>query len=355
MRLEIRGPAARYCPRRRVQPPFGTNRHMRRFFFVAQIAMLPVVMGCGRLAGVMPQGPAAPTLEALARTVATPQGYLAQGAPAFFDRENLFKAIDGMAPEYVSYGCVALATLEWTNPQDAQEKIQAEIYDMGSALGAFGIYSRAHTGEGEFADVGEEAAVAEDAVELARGQYYVRLMGPLDSRPVLETMARAVVSHVPPGPRPDAFLRALPKEGRVARTERWIPDAAFGMDFMRAVLAARYRLDGKEIELYVAPFADEAAARSALSKFRQTVGKREPRTASGYFPGFAYADEWMGRVGVFQVGRQLAVVVGYEESAALEDLLRKVEVLQDMTGRAARYDSRSRAGRSQPVFMVDER
>lgn len=305
---------------------------MRRILLAAQIALFAVAVGCGRFPGVKQQRPSAPTLQALARTVLTPQGYLSHGVPVFFDRENLYQAINGMAPEYVSYGCVALAMVEWTRPQDEQEKVQAEIYDMGNALGAFGIYSRAHTGEGEFADVGEEAAVAEDAVEFARGQFYVRLMGPLDSRPALETMARAIVNQVPPGPRPDRFLRSLPREGRVARTERWIPEAAFGMDFMRTVLVARYRLGGREVELYLAPFADVAAACSALRKFRQAVNKREPKTTSGRFPGFEYTDKWMGRVGVFPVGRQLAVIVGYEKDVALEGLLHKTEALQNMTG-----------------------
>jgi len=305
---------------------------MRRFLLFGSVAVLALELGCARLNVSETRG-----VRALARNVAAPQGYLAQKSPGFFDRDNLYKAIDGMANEYISYGCRALAMLEWHGARGTEEKMQAELYDMGSPLGAFGIYSRAHVGTGDFADVGEEAAVAEDAVEFARGQFYVRLMGPLDSRPVLETVAKTVVAQVPAGPRPEQLAASLPPEGRVARSERWIPEAAFGMEFMRNVWAARYKLGDKNVELYLASLADPTTASAALRRFRETVKDRSPQTAEGKLPGFIYSDDYLGRVGVFQIERQLAVIVGYEKRPEIEALLQNV---------AASTSSRMSAGLS---------
>jgi len=294
---------------------------MRKFFWLNAIVV--AALGCGRFVGPTHQQ-TGPTLQTLARTLSAPQGYLAARPPAFFNRDNLFEAIDGMAPEYIGYGCKALAMLEWPPAQNKGEKVEAQLYDMGSPLGAFGIYSRAHVGKGEFADVGEEAAVAEDSVEFARGPYYVRLTGPPEARRLLEGLAKAIVAKVPPGPRPAQFIAALPTEGRIERSERWIPDSAFGMEFMRNVVAARYRVGGKEIELYLAPLAGIPEAKSALEQFRQTVKARSPQLTAEMQPGFTYSDQYLGPVGVFQPGPRLVVVVGYEKNAAIIALLQKL-------------------------------
>lgn len=302
---------------------------MRRLLLVVPAVALLSALGCGRLCAPTVRESAGPSLQEVARALPVPQGYVAQKAPSFFKRDNLYEAIDGQDGEYMSYGCVGMALVEWAKSKDAQEKIQAELSDMGTALGAFGMYSRAHVGKGEFANIGgEEAAVGEDSVELARGRFYVRLMGPPDTCQPLESLARTFVAKVPPGPRVEQLTAALPGEDRVASSERWIPDSAFGMNFLRNVLAARYQVGGKTVELYLAPFADASAARSALETFRETRKERTPQPATGGFPGFTYSDEWLGKIGVFQIGARLAVIVGYEPNPPVEALLRKIEAPQ---------------------------
>ncbi len=280
--------------------------------------------GCGHFAG-KGQIAGAPTLAALAQQAVAPAGYRPAGGPAFFNRDNLFEAIDGMAPEYISYGCKALAVWNWASLKSAEETIEAHIYDMGSALGAFGIYSRTHVGEGgEFVDIGEEAAVAEDSIEFARGQYFVKMSSTAEgARAALENAARALVGKIPPGPPLNELIAALPSEGRVPRSERWVPDAAFGMDFMRDVLVARYEVGGKTVEVHRAPFADIAAAQKALAAFRAAVKDRSPKDAAEAFPGFFYEDQWMGTVGVFQIESQIVVVVGYRKDAGVTALLKR--------------------------------
>jgi len=291
---------------------------MKKIVFPFSVLLVvAAAAGCSRFtSGRTAMSGRLPSLEALARALHAPAGYTESGEPAFFDRANLYKAIDGMAPEYISYGCRALAMLQWPSRKDPNEAIQVEIYDMGGPLGAFGIYSRAREGEGEFVDIGTEAAVAEDSLEFARGPYYVKLVGPLDSRPVLEKLGSALVGQVPPGPPVSELARALPARGRIPRTERWVPHAAFGMDFLKNVWVARYRLDGGEIELYLAGFAGDDEAREAWTKFRKEVSENRPRELQSSFPGFTYKDEWIGQVAVFQAGKSLVVVVGYNERVA---------------------------------------
>jgi hypothetical protein len=280
-----------------------------------------------------------PTLAQVAESVPVPKGCQAKGKPEYFDREGLYKAIDGMAPEYQSYGCVGMATLEWPSAKDPNEKIEAEISDLGSPLGAFGIYSRAHAGEGKYEDWGEEVAVDEDAMDFARGRYYVRLMGPeANARPILEPLARAILKRIPAGPRPAEFVKALPEKGRLPRTERWIPEAGFGMEFMRNVVAAKYKSAGTTaaIELHVATFPDAAAAGAAFGKFRETVKEQKPAPIQGNPPGFEYKDEWIGRVGVFHQDRHLIVLVGYEPNGVAKGLLEATRARQTRSNAEAR-------------------
>ena len=296
--------------------------------------MLAVLaVACGRVGEIAPPAVRAPsTLRDVVEKMDGPPGYSVRSDPAFFNQDNLHEAINGMAPEYISYGCEALGMTEWTKAGKPDEKVQMEIYDMGSPLGAFGIYSRAHVGNGEFCDVGEEAAVTEDSLELSRGRYYVRLMGPMDARSVLEAMARSWVLQVAPGPRPESFYRILPGEGRIPRTERWMPEGAFGMDFLRRVWIARYRVGDREVELFLTPFEGEDAAQSALDAFRETMAKQSPQPAPGAYPGFVYEDQWIGRVGVFRIGRTLAIVVRYDDSAGMQSLLGKIAAASTAAG-----------------------
>jgi len=249
---------------------------------------------------------------------------VASTRPAWYRRDNLFEAIDGQATEYISYGCIGLAMLEWKSEKGSAEKIQIEVYDMGSPLGAFGAYSRAHVGEQQFADIGEEAAVAEDAVEFARNRFYVRMMGPVGSSETLRSVARSIVAKIAPGPKPEEITASLPRKGRIARSERWIPEAAFGMDFLRSVFVARYRLGSETGDLYLASFSDTAEAQSGFEKFRQAIRSRSPQDARSRYPGFSNKDEWMGHIGVFQVGRCIAVVVGYGDPDAADGLLAEI-------------------------------
>jgi len=302
---------------------------MRRLLPVVPVVSIVAVLGCGRLSAPKAGQSAGPSLQEVARALPVPQGYVAQKPPSFFKRDNLYEAIDGQDGEYMSYGCVGMAQIEWAKSSDAQEKIQAEISDMGSPLGAFGMYSRAHVGNGEFATIGgEEAAVGEDSVELARGRFYARLTGPPDARQPLESLARTLVAKVPAGPGVEQLTAGLPVEDRIARSERWIPDSAFGMNFLRNVLAARYQAGQKPIELYLAPFDDASAAQAALEQFRGTKKDRSPQPATGGFPGFTYTDGWLGKIGVFQIGSRLAVIVGDEPNPSIDPLLRKIEAAQ---------------------------
>ncbi|MBM3335552.1 hypothetical protein FJY63_12905 [Candidatus Sumerlaeota bacterium] len=282
-----------------------------------------------------PQQPAKAKLVSLgelATSAAPPAGYAASGRPALYRRDNLYEAIDGQATEYISYGCVGLAMLEWTKDKDSAEKIQVEIYDMGAALGAFGVYSRAHTAEQKFANIGEEAAVAEDAVEFARNRFYVRMMGPIGSSETLLTVARSTVARIAPGPKPEELTASLPRKGRMASSERWIPEAAFGMEFLRGVFAARYGLGSEAVELYLAAFSDAAEAQSAFKKFRQAVQARSPQDAKSKHVGFAYKDEWMGQIRVFQIARHIAIVAGNGDPSAVDGLLAEVAKETPVTG-----------------------
>lgn len=298
---------------------------MGRSGVIVSISILAVVLvACKSPSESGDAGTGEPSLKELATSVSVPNEYSGKTGPDYFDQENLYKAIDGMAPEYISYGCVALAMLGWDVSGNSDEKLQVEIYDMGSPLGAYGIYSRAHVGEGDFADIGTEAAVAEDSVEFARGRYYVRILGPLDSQKSLQSIGHSIVDKVPAGPNAEDLLTLLPRKNLIARSDRWIPEAGFGMEFMRRIEVGRYKLGEDTVELHIAPFETEAAAREAFGKFREAMAKQSPKSLEGDREAFIYEDKWIGSVAVFLMDHYIVVAVGYRNSDAMDALLSSI-------------------------------
>ena len=62
------------------------------------------------------------------------------GDPQYFYSENLYEYINGSADLYNSYGFQELVTINYAANED--QYVILDIYDMGTSLNAFGIFSK---------------------------------------------------------------------------------------------------------------------------------------------------------------------------------------------------------------------
>ncbi len=101
--------------------------------------------------------------------------------PTHYNPEDLYDYIDGEAELYLSYGFKELATLTyfWRSVDDTF--LVVDIYDMGTSLNGFGLYSVYRHPEYKFEDIGTEAIVSDFGIKFYQGRYVVELKAGNDS------------------------------------------------------------------------------------------------------------------------------------------------------------------------------
>jgi hypothetical protein len=210
------------------------------------------ILACAALACGQDISPAEKAkLAALAPGKTEPHFYLS----------NLFEYIDGGADVYLQYGLAGMVHQEY---RAGDTDITTDIYDMGDALHAFGMYAAERSPDYQFIPMGAEGYSNDGMLNFLRGRYYVKLLGFSDSGKSaipLEAAARAISlmiggSRALPQPAP-----WLPQRGMVEHSQKYLVKVPLG-EFLGPAATAVYRFDGQETTLLV------SAAPGAVSQLK---------------------------------------------------------------------------------------
>ena len=189
------------------------------------------------------------------------------GDAARFYASDLYRYMDGGADIYLKYGLVAMTHREYKR---AGVDMTVDVFDMGGPLQAFGIYSAERSPEYHFIDIGTEGYSSESTLNFLQGRYYVRLSAFGDvASPALDSFARAISRSIGGDRSLPALLDMLPRENRVARSEKYVVGAPAGHDFLAPALTASYRFDGKATTLVISLAADAGEAERRVEQLRQ--------------------------------------------------------------------------------------
>jgi hypothetical protein len=211
-----------------------------RIAIAVPIALL--LAGCG-------PAPDPPTTPAAQPAPAV--GWNATGEARSYDATNLWDAINGAADGYLAYGFVGLTVQDYSTDGAT---VTVEIYDQGSALGAFGVYRRDRPPEPIPLAVGAEALITSPHhCAMLAGAHYVQaraIEGQLD-----EASCRGLflgLLGTLPGPHDlPAELLLLPVADRVAGSEGFTKTSFLGLSELSNCLHAEYRAsDGKTYQLF---------------------------------------------------------------------------------------------------------
>jgi hypothetical protein len=153
-----------------------------------------------------------------------------------FDKQGLFKAINGAAPLYFSYGFIELRVRDFTQ---GKMRIAVNIYDMGTALGAYGIHRREHSSR---------------LCTLLKDRFYVKieaLKGKLSAE-ACGKLTAALAAGLPGGEGPPAELKLLPEKRRVVGSVKFTPEGYLGLGELKNCLHAEYTGEaGKKYQVFV--------------------------------------------------------------------------------------------------------
>jgi len=219
------------------------------------------------LAALLPGGP---------ELKAQPQG------EAGYYGEDLYEYINGGAEAFHMYSMAAMIHQEYVG---GGAEVTVDIYDMGTPLNAFGIYSAERSPDYEFLSVGAEAYASESILNFVQGRYYVKLSAFMDegsAGPVLRRFAEAVSAKLGGGREMPPELRLLPSAHRVGRSEKYVLKSPLGHEALEPALLASYVMDGKESTVVIS-IAEGAAAASARIRAMETHFRKSGQVKP--FPG----------------------------------------------------------------------
>jgi hypothetical protein len=189
------------------------------------------------------------------------------GDAARFYSSDLYRYMDGGADIYLKYGLVAMVHREY---KSAGVDMTVDVFDMGGPLQAFGIYSAERSPEYHFIDIGTEGYSSESTLNFLQGRYYVRLSAFGDgAAAALDSFARAISRSIGGDRSLPGLLDMLPRENRVARSEKYVVQAPAGHEFLAPALTASYRFDGNVTSLVISLAADEHEAEQRVEKLRR--------------------------------------------------------------------------------------
>ena len=274
-----------------------------------------------------PAFPAEKTLENILPMPACADGWTLQEKVTLYDKENLFDRIDGEAELYFPYGFERLAYARYSNRQDDRNVIEADVYEMGSLLDAFGIYATYRRKDGADVAVGVEGTVSPAQLFFYQGRYFVRLQAVGTRDPGKDTFlpcARAISGNLPRVAGGPGELEAFKFPAVEPKSERYTAKSLFGYDFFRRGFIADATLKDGQVQLFLVPEESPEAARKAFDRYRtylEASGKNAVMTGPAERISLSAVDPLYGNVFVEQEGRFLVGAIRIKDIPSAKRLV----------------------------------
>jgi hypothetical protein len=257
-------------------------------------------------------------------------GWTMQGKPATYNEKNLYKYINGEAELFYPYGFKALGTAFYAKGGSPDVGLVADLYEMGSPLDAFGIYSRYRDPEAESIKVGSEGFISESQLMFYKDRYFGRLSPSGTAtlaRSVFLACATAMADKISGTSSPPGVLAVLRIPAVISGTETYIAQSVLGYAFFKKGLTADATLDNNRIRIFVVLDDSPDASSRTLSEYQSYLEKagKEPRIVKDSMGLTLIAlDPLYKGVMVRQVGRY---VIG---AAKLQDPVSAASIIEDL-------------------------
>jgi hypothetical protein len=207
---------------------------------------------------------------------------------------TLFEYIDGAAESYLSYAFQELVTADFKN-EKTSATLTVEVYDMGSDLNAFGIFSSERYPGSPGVAAGNLGYLEEGTLNFIVGRYYVKLIcfdcaAAADS--VLKSFAGDIDRRVRDRGSLPPELAFFPRDGLVAGSEKFILRNVLGYDFLHDGYLASYQAGGQEFEAFIIAARDGVEAAEMTDRYLAAAAKNQSpveKTEHGYHVKDPYA------------------------------------------------------------------
>ncbi len=159
-----------------------------------------------------------------------------------YNEKNLYEKVDGHDVAFFRFGFVSLTFASYS--ADGAAFVDLYAFRMNRREGALGIYGNERSEPWENLKIADAGYESGGAMFFYRGPWYVQII-PSELTPETRQAATeltdslAAVIPAPAAPLPQ--LAWFPKEGMIVNSEGFIPDNAFGTDFLGDLFTADYQ------------------------------------------------------------------------------------------------------------------
>jgi hypothetical protein len=200
-----------------------------------------------------------------------PAGAVAKESALFYGPDNLYEYMDGAADIFVLYG---VRQLLHADLRARSAHISIDVFDMGSADSAFGMYAAERPPDSHFIAIGAEGYQYEGMLNFLQDRYYVKLLGFGDgAEAILDTIARALSARIGTNPALPALLSKLPQDNRKPHSELYMPADPLGHPFLGPAYMVAYASGDQESKLFVTVARDETDAQQRFKELEQHFTK----------------------------------------------------------------------------------
>jgi hypothetical protein len=246
--------------------------------------------------------------------------------PQTYTKKTLFKHINGQAELFFKYGFQKSVFGIYQNRKDRENQIELDIYDMGSVLHAFGIFSRFRNEE-RSVGVGLDSYMDDHSVFFYKGKYFVMLYSTESDPVILKEWAEKISSRIVDPSPPPKEVGYFPKNGLKPGSIQYFTEGLLGHQFLKRGFQGTYleKIEVKAFLLFLAIFKDSQEAMNALRVYKDELSKKG-KTYSGNLAQFGSRalkgeDLYQGQVIVVHKGFYLLGVMGFEKENEGENLL----------------------------------
>jgi len=208
-----------------------------------------------------------PLLKKLA-AVQVPKGWKCAGDIATYDRSNLFELIDGEAELYFPYGFKRAIAVNYASTAQPQNGIAAEIYEVGSTLDAFGVYSNYRDTKSRLVPLGVEGFAGPSQAMFYQAQFFVKVRArgtSTQNRAAVLPCAQAISGVLPKNSRPPEELELLDLPDVIPKTQQYFPQSVLGYDcFTNGLVADASVYEKSPVKVFIIFEITSKTAREAL-------------------------------------------------------------------------------------------
>lgn len=218
-------------------------------------------------------------------------GYAVSGPETRYGPDDLHDYIDGAAEVYRAFGLREARVLRWEKP--GAPEIVADVFEMGSAEGAFGAFHH-DVREGHPAGIGRESERAGASLAFWKGRFFVSILPSEETGAAGEAVRAiggAIAAAIEDEGDPPRLAGLLPSASRTVRSVRFVPSKALLDRYFFLADEDLLDLDAEDVEGVLASVVPrEGAAEDAYRVLivgypdEGAVGRAAGRFLEGYLP-----------------------------------------------------------------------